>query len=216
MSAMTIAATLQSVADAKQDVGRLVNTPLWQVSYVNDPPCKGEIWENNAPILTVLQVVNGGVLATKRQSMLDSEPRTKIIFVRTNRTYADGDVLANGYYRATGTKSYQTVSGAQKTVYAFEELSASEQREITAIRQDKAAIVSAQRQAAKERRQRAEQTVEFKKSKERIAAEEAAEKERLERERIERENAHELAKLNAEKENRIAAMKAEAEANANK
>lgn len=203
-------------ADASQDVGRLVNAPLWQIARVIESPCVGEIWENNAPLLTVLQVIDGGVLATTRQSALDSEPRTKIIFVRTNRTYADGDALANGYYRATGTMSYQAVSGAQKTVYAFEELSASEQRGITAIRQDKVATVAAQRRVAEERQQRAEQSVEFKKSKERIAAEEAAEKERLAREKQERENAAELAKLNAEKDNRVAALKAAAEEEANR
>ena len=216
VSAITITAAFQSAADASQDVGRLVNAPLWQIARVIEPPCVGEIWENNAPLLTVLQVVDGGVLATTRQSALDSEPRTKIIFVRTNRTYADGDVLANGYYRATGTMSYHAVSGAQKTVYAFEELSASEQRGITAIRQDKVATAAAQRRAAEERQQRAEQTVEFKKSKERIAAEEAAEKERLAREKQERENAAEIAKLNAEKDNRVAALKAAAEEEANR
>ena len=216
VSVITITAAFQSVADASQDVGRLVNAPLWQIARVIESPCVGEIWENNAPLLTVLQVIDGGVLATTRQSALDSEPRTKIIFVRTNRTYADGDALANGYYRATGTMSYQAVSGAQKTVYAFEELSASEQRGITAIRQDKVATVAAQRRVAEERQQRAEQSVEFKKSKERIAAEEAAEKERLAREKQERENAAELAKLNAEKDNRVAALKAAAEEEANR
>ena len=132
VSVITITAAFQSAADASQDVGRLVNAPLWQIARVIESPCVGEIWENNAPLLTVLQVIDGGVLATTRQSALDSEPRTKIIFVRTNRTYADGDALANGYYRATGTMSYQAVSGAQKTVYAFEELSASEQRSLVA------------------------------------------------------------------------------------
>ena len=216
VSVITITAAFQSAADASQDVGRLVNAPLWQIARVIESPCVGEIWENNAPLLTVLQVIDGGVLATTRQSALDSEPRTKIIFVRTNRTYADGDALANGYYRATGTMSYQAVSGAQKTVYAFEELSASEQRGITAIRQDKVATVAAQRRVAEERQQRAEQSVEFKKSKERIAAEEAAEKERLARKKQERENAAELAKLNAEKDNRVAALKAAAEEEANR
>lgn len=216
VSAITITAAFQSSADAKQDVGCLVNAPLWQIARVIEPPCMGEIWENNAPLLTVLRVIDGGVLATTRQSTLDSEPRTKIIFVRTSRTYADGDVLANGYYRATGTMSYQAVSGAQKTVYAFEELSPSEQRGIAAIRQDKAATAAAQRRAADECRQRAEQSIEFKKSKERIAAEEAAEKERLAREKQERENAAEIAKLNAEKDNRVATMKAAAEDEANR
>ena len=211
ISAMTVMAAIQSVADAKQDVGRIVSAPLWQIARIVNPPCKGEIWENDAPLLTVLQVVNGGVLATTRQSVLDSEPRTKIIFVSTSRMYADGDALATGYYRATGTMSYKNVLGAQNTVYAFEELSASEQREITAIRQDGAAVAAAQQQAAAERRRRAEQSVEFKKSKERIAAEEAVEKERLAREKQEREDAAEIAKLNAEKDNRVAAMKATAE-----
>lgn len=216
MVAMATMVPFQSGADAKQDVVRLVNAPLWQIARVIEPPREGEIWENNAPLLTVLQVVDDGVLATTRQSALDSEPRTKIIFVRTSRTYADGDVLANGYYRAIGTRSYQAVSGAQKTVYAFAELSASEQRGIAAIRQDKAATAAAQLRAADERRQRAEQSIEFKKSKERIAAEEAAEKERLAREKQERENAAEIAKLNAEKDNRVATMKAAAEEEANR
>ena len=199
--------------DVQTPVGLLVNESLDGFGYSRRNPAVGEIWELASPSMRVFQVVDGGVLVERGAF---PTPDAKRFFVKTSRVYADGDTLATGYYRAEGTISYKNVLGAQRTVYAFSELSTSHQQEIRAFRQDKAATAAAQRQAEVERRQRAEQTIEFKKSKERIAAEEAAEKARLERERVERENAHELAKLNAEKDNRVAAMKAEAEAEANR
>jgi hypothetical protein len=198
--------------DIQTPVGLLVNESLDGFGYSRRNPVKGEIWELTSPSMKVLQVVDGGALVERSAS---STPEAKPFFVKTMRAYADGDTLVTGYYRADGTVSYNTVLGAQRTVYAFSELSPDQQREVSAFKQDKAAVDAAQRQAAAERQQRAEKTVEFKKSKERIAAEEAAEKERIERERVERENAHTLARLNAEKDNRIAAMNAEAEAEAN-
>ena len=44
VSVITITAAFQSVADASQDVGRLVNAPLWQIARVIESPCVGEIW----------------------------------------------------------------------------------------------------------------------------------------------------------------------------
>lgn len=199
--------------DVQTPVGLLVNESLDGFGYSRRNPVVGEIWELASPSMKVLQVVDGGVLVERGAF---PTPDAKSFFVKTMRVYADGDTLATGYYRAEGTISYKNVLGVQRTVYAFSELSTSQQQEIRAFRQDKAATAAARRQAEAERRQRAEQTIEFKKSKERIAAEEAAEKARLERERVERENAHELAKLNAEKDNRVASMKAEAEAEANR
>lgn len=199
--------------DIQTPVGLLVNESLDGFGYSRRNPVKGEIWELTSPSMKVLQVVDGGALVERSAS---STPEAKPFFVKTMRVYADGDTLVTGYYRADGTVSYNTVLGAQRTVYAFSELSPDQQREVSAFKQDKAAVDAAQRQAAAERQQRAEKTVEFKKSKERIAAEEAAEKERIERERVERENAHTLARLNAEKDSRIASMKAAAKAEAYK
>lgn len=199
--------------DVQTPVGLLVNESLDGFGYSRRNPVKGEIWELTSPSMKVLQVMNGGALVERSAS---STPEAKPFFVKTMRVYADGDTLVTGYYRADGTFSYNTVLGAQRTVYAFFELSPDQQREVSAFMRDKAAVDAAQRQAAAERQQRAEKTVEFKKSKERIAAEEAAEKERIEREQVERENAHTLARLNAEKDSRIASMKAAAKAEAYK
>ena len=197
--------------DVHTPVGLLVNESLDGFGYSMRKPSAGEIWELAAHSMRVLQVVDGGVLVERGDI---PSPDAKCFFVKTSRIYADGDMLATGYYKAEGTISYKNVLGAQRTVYAFSELSASQQQKIQEFTQDKAATAAAQRQAEAEQRQRTEQTMAFKKSKERIAAEEAAEKARLERERAERENAYELARLNKEKDNRIAAIEAEIEADA--
>lgn len=216
MSALAIgAAFANSPNDMRTPMGRLVNESLDGFGYTVRKPVEGEIWELCSSSITVCNVMPDGVLAMTRQSALDSSLPTKTIFVKTSRTYADGDVLAIGYYRAIGTFSYEAVNHARHTVYAFEELSATDQKEVTTYRRDKAATIEAQRQTAKEIRRRAELSVEFKKSKERIAAEEAAEKARVEREREARENAHEIAKLKAESDKRIAALQADAEVKAN-
>ena len=215
MSAFAAAEVAAAISpyDIETPAGRLVNESLDGFGYSRRNPAVGEIWELASPSMKVLQVVDGGVLVTRGAF---PTPDAKNFFVKTSRSYADGDILATGYYRAEGTISYTSVLGAQRTVYAFSELSQNQSQTINAIRQDKAAIAEAQRRAEKERRQRAEQSVEFKKSKERIAAEESAEKERLAREKQERENAAEIAKLNAEKDNRVATMKAAAEEEANR
>ena len=157
--------------DIQTPVGLLVNESLDGFGYSRRNPAVGEIWELASPSMRVLQVVDGGMLVERGAF---PTPDAKNFFVKTTRVYADGDALATGYYRAAGTISYKDRFGAQRTVYAFSELSASQQQEIWAFRQDKAATAAARRLAEAERRQRAEQTIEFKKSKERIAAEEAA------------------------------------------
>ena len=199
-------------ADLQTPVGVLVNESLDRFGYTSRNPVPDEIWELKSPCMKVLQVVEGGVLVDR----IASAANAKNFYVKTSRTYADGDVFATGYYRAAGTVSYTSILGAGTTVYAFSELSTSQQRQLAAFIQDKEAVAAAKARADEERRKRAEQTEEFKKSKERIAAEEEAEKERLERERVDRENAQELEKLNAEKDKRVAAIKAKAEAEANR
>lgn len=178
-------------------------------------PVEGEIWELRSPSCKVVQVAQafGGVLATRR--VVDQMRPQKNFFVKTKRSYADEDILATGYYRVEGTKTFEMVDGGSCTIYVFSELPQDEQRKISEFMQDKAAVAAAQQLANEERRRQSEQTAEFKKSKERIAAEEAAEKARLERERIELENRHEIAKLEAEKDNRVAKMNQEAEIEAN-
>lgn len=194
---------------AEQDADRIAPIPLWHICRVPEPSTEGAIYENDANLLVVRQVVSRprGVLAGMRIDALSSMPTRDLIFVGTTHQYADGDTLGNGFYRSVGTLSYENGIGARKTVYAFEEIPAEEQRELVAVRQDRRATEEARRKAASERRRRAEQSEEFQKSKARIAAEETAEKERLAREKQERENAAEIAKLNAEKESRMANMR---------
>ncbi len=196
---------------AEEAADRIAAIPLWQICRAVQPPTEGAIYANDGNVLMVLQVVPDGVLAGLRQGVLDSAQTRDVIFVRTTRAYADGDALADGYYRSVGRWSYEAVNGARKTVYAFEEIPDQEQKAIVAVRQDRIATDAARREAAEERRRRTEQSEEFQKSKERIAAEEDAAKERLAREKQERENAAKIAKLNAEKENRLANMRATAE-----
>lgn len=57
-------------------------------------------------------------------------PEDGIFFVHTARRYADGDMLAIGFYRYVGTFSYITTGGASKTVHAFEDLPLQLQREL--------------------------------------------------------------------------------------
>jgi len=197
---------------AEKDADRIAPIPLWQICRIPEPPTEGAIYENEANLLVVRHVVPRarGVLAGMRIDALSSMPTRDLIFVGTDHQYADGDTLGNGFYRSVGTLSFENGIGAQKTVYAFEEIPAEEQRQIAAVRQDRRATEEARLKAASERRRRAEQSEEFQKSKARIAAEEAAEKERLAREKQARENAAEIAKLNAEKESRMANMRDEA------
>ena len=199
-----------AASSAEENADRISSISLWQICRAIEPPTEGAIYENDANVLMVLQVIPNGVLAGLRQGVLDTAQTRDIIFVRTTRSYADGDALAEGYYRSVGRMSYEAVNGARKTVYAFSEIPDKERKAIAAVRQDRAAMGVARREAAEERQRRAEQSEEFQKSKERIAAEEDAAKERLAREKQERENAAEIAKLNAEKENRLANMRAAA------
>ena len=118
---------------AQEAVARIVNAPLWQLARVNMAPSPGEIWENNAPMLDVLQVIDDGVLVKTRISEFDSLGKTMVFFVRTSRQYADDDKLALGFYICTGKKSYVTVSGATKTVHSFEELAESLQNEMRMV-----------------------------------------------------------------------------------
>ena len=114
-----------------QDVfARKVSATLHQIAFVRERPREGEVWENNIPVITVRQVVEGGVLAETERSSISPELGTRLFFVRTSRTYADGDKLATGFYLCTGMYSYVAVSGAKRTVLAFEELPKSLQQEL--------------------------------------------------------------------------------------
>ncbi len=115
---------------AQEAFARKVSATLHQVAFVRERPKEGEVWENNVPVITVRQVVEGGVLAETERSSISPELGTRVFFVWTSRTYADGDKLATGFYRCTGTYSYVAVSGAKRTVLAFEELPKNLQQEL--------------------------------------------------------------------------------------
>ena len=115
---------------AEEAFARMVDSRLHQLAFVRGRPMEGEIWYNEIPIVTVFQVVEGGILVETERSSLSPEAGTRIFFVRTSRRYADGDKLATGFYRCIGMFSYMTTGGAKKTVHAFEELSQSLQIEI--------------------------------------------------------------------------------------
>ena len=86
-------------ADLQTPVGVLANESLDRFGYTSRNPVPDEIWELKSPCMKVLQVVDGGVLVER----IASAANTKNFYVKTSRTYADGDVFATGYYRATGT-----------------------------------------------------------------------------------------------------------------
>ena len=115
---------------AQEAFARKVNASLSQIAFVRERPREGEVWENNIPVITVRQVVDGGVLAETERSSISPELGTRVFYVRTSRIYADGDKLATGFYLCTGMYSYVAVNGAKRTVLAFEELPKNLQHEL--------------------------------------------------------------------------------------
>ena len=104
-----------------------------ELPFIRVRPKEGEVWQHDLPSITVIQVVDGGVLAITDRSSFDAGAQPAVIHVATRRSYADGDKLAIGFYRCMGRYSYTTTSGAKKTVYSFEDLPSSLQQEIAAI-----------------------------------------------------------------------------------
>ena len=144
---------------AQEAVARIVNVPLWKLARVIEAPSPGEIWENTAPMLDVLQVIDGGVLVETRMGESDSSGKTTVFFVRTSRQYADNDKLTLGFYMCTGMKSYTTASGVTKTVHAFEELAESLQNEMRMVlaHREKEQAAARKMAEAKEREERKRQ-----------------------------------------------------------
>jgi hypothetical protein len=68
----------------------------------------------------VLQVVEGGVLI--KQAGNSPYGMGKVVFIKTKRAFADGDLIRNVYLKSIGTIKYESVMGAWKTVNAFEYL----------------------------------------------------------------------------------------------
>ena len=52
---------------AQEAFRKKVDSTLSQLAFVRGRPAEGEIWENNVPLITVLQTVDGGVLAEMRR-----------------------------------------------------------------------------------------------------------------------------------------------------
>ena len=73
--------------------------------------------------VVVFQVIDGGVMCHLSNYWTQDLPSPRSVFVRTDRQYADDDPLKGNNFLCTGRRSYQTVTGANKTIYVFEELS---------------------------------------------------------------------------------------------
>lgn len=69
--------------------------------------------------LKVLQTVNGGILVSTTNVL---EMPGKTIFIRTKKSYVDDERLKPMLVRSSGTISYQSIMGANRTVHAFEYL----------------------------------------------------------------------------------------------
>jgi hypothetical protein len=78
------------------------------------------IYGIGAAPLHVLQVVKGGILVSP--TTLASYILDKVILIKTKKQYVDGDFVQNIYVKSLGPMSYETVTGAGKTVNAFEYL----------------------------------------------------------------------------------------------
>lgn len=70
--------------------------------------------------LKVLQVVAGGILV--RPTDLNPYILDKVIFIKTDKQYVDGDFVQKIYVKSVGPLSYESVMGAGKTVNAFQYL----------------------------------------------------------------------------------------------
>ena len=121
---------------AQDAVARIVNVPLDTLVHLREPlPKEGDIWQIMSKGVRISQVLQGGVVALS-EDLSPSPVPPKAFFVATWRKYADGDVLACGYYLSTGIRSFETVSGASRTLYAFIELPEVLQNEMTSILSD--------------------------------------------------------------------------------
>ena len=121
---------------AQEAVSRIVNVPLDTLVHLREPlPKKGDVWQIMSKGVRISQVLQGGVVALS-EDLSPSPVPPKAFFVATWRKYADGDVLACGYYLSTGIRSFETVSGASRTLYAFIELPEALQNEMTSILSD--------------------------------------------------------------------------------
>lgn len=86
-------------------------------SYSREAPMRGVAYYHQGPgILTVLQSLPGGVLATSDTRSFEG------VFMITSREYVDNAFLANGYYVYVGMYTYQTLQGVTKKVHCFAEV----------------------------------------------------------------------------------------------
>lgn len=95
---------------------------LWGMS--GGSPEKNEIYSVEEGFVTVQQVIDGGVLVAIDLSIYGPSIAHYTLpkymgFVKTNEAYVDGNNLKQGFYLCTGTMTYRTVIGANKTVYTF-------------------------------------------------------------------------------------------------
>jgi len=97
------------------------NSNLFAVLYISPVPIESNCIYSllgESQRLYVLQSIDDGILVTHSSQLLLS----KIIFIKTKKKYADGDILQNQFLRSIGHKKYMSTIGAQKTVNAFQYL----------------------------------------------------------------------------------------------
>ena len=165
--------------DVQTPFGLLVDEPLESFVYSMRNPKVGEIWElTTFGSMRILQVVDDGVLVEKNTF---STPPPRKFFVKTSHMYADGDILKKGYYKSIGRFSYTDITGAQRTVYAFSDLSPMQQL-IDGFRRRKA-----EEQARIERERMERKRLERERMERERLERERMERQRIERERMERE-----------------------------
>lgn len=107
---------------------KLHSYPLHAFNIAGTAPVKGAVYRCGANIIKVFQTLEEGVLA-----YTDSGSIACSIYIKTSRQYADGAYLKEGLYVSTGLHSYIDINGANRTVYAFEEMPSELRRDVEAI-----------------------------------------------------------------------------------
>lgn len=97
------------------------NPNLWGVLYVQPKPLEsGCIYSLIGPKgrMYVIQSISGGILVGQPSSLL----LPKVIVIKTRKQYADGDIIQDQFVKSVGLHKYTAVTGAQRTVNAFQYL----------------------------------------------------------------------------------------------
>ncbi len=115
--------TLAVSEKAKLAYEHLVRNTLSSLASPYAIPENGQVWYNyNGTTFVSQSLGNQQVIAETMRSELNPSLPQKQFVVLTERQYADGAPLAQGYYTAIGTRQFKTVGGSIRTLYAFVEL----------------------------------------------------------------------------------------------